>query len=81
MKLELYQTVVVTRNIIEENLYQGDVATLVDYASHAEGGEDGAILEIFNAIGDSIGVVIVPASAVAPLRADLMPTVRALNTV
>jgi hypothetical protein len=79
MKLELYQEVVVTRDIPEENLYQGDVATLVDYVPHPASGEEGAVLEIFNAIGESIGVATVPASAVAPLRADQMPTVRSLS--
>lgn len=79
MKLKLYQEVVVTRDIPAENLYQGDVATLVDYAPHPAGGELGAVLEIFNAIGESIGVAIVPASAVSPLRADQVPTVRSLS--
>lgn len=79
MKLELYQEVVVTRDIPAENLYQGDVATLVDYVPHPAGGEMGAVLEIFNAIGESIGVATVPASAVSPLRADQMPTVRSLS--
>jgi len=79
MKLELYQEVVVTRDIPEENLYKGDVATLVDYVPHPAGGEEGAVLEIFNAIGESIGVATVPASAVAPLRADQMPAVRSLS--
>jgi hypothetical protein len=79
MKLELYQEVVVTRDMPAENLYQGDVATLVDYVSHSGGGEEGAVLEIFNAIGESIGVATVPASAVSPLQADQMPTVRSLT--
>jgi hypothetical protein len=79
MKLELYQEVVVTRDMPAENLYQGDVATLVDYVSHSDGGEEGAVLEIFNAIGESIGVATVPASAVSPLQADQMPTVRSLS--
>jgi hypothetical protein len=78
MKLELYQEVVITRDMPAENLYQGDVATLVDYVSHSSGGEEGAVLEIFNAIGESIGVATVPASAVSPLQADQMPTVRSL---
>ena len=52
------------------------MATLVDYVPHPAGGEEGAVLEIFNAIGESIGVATVPASAVAALRADQMPTVR-----
>ena len=42
------------------------------------GGENGAVLEVFNAIGESIAGVTVPCSAVAPLRADQVPAVRRL---
>ncbi len=76
MKLDLYQEVTITRDMPEQNLLAGDVATLVDYVPHPLGGEEGAILEIFNALGESIAVRTVPVSAIAPLRADLMPTVR-----
>lgn len=79
MNLELYQEVTITQDLPEKNLLAGDVATLVDYVAHPQGGEQGAILEIFNAIGESMGVVTVPASAVAPLRPDQLPTVRTLT--
>ena len=79
MKLELYQQVVLTRDVLSTKLKQGDVATLVDYVDHPSGGEAGAILEVFNAIGESIDVVTVPASAIAALRADQMPAVRPLQ--
>ncbi len=80
MKLELYQQVVVTRDISSANLKQGDVATLLDYVAHPSGGEEGAILEVFNAIGESVAVVTVPISAISALSADQMPTVRSLQT-
>jgi hypothetical protein len=79
MKLDLYQEVVLTRTIPAANLQAGDVATLVDYVPHPTGGEEGVVLEVFNAIGESIAVVTVPVSAIAPLRADHVPTVRALT--
>ncbi len=47
---------------------------LVDYVPHPRGGEEGAVSEVFNAVGELVGVVTVPASAVAPLRADEVPT-------
>jgi len=81
MKLELYQEVALTRDVPSENLKQGDVATLIDYVPHPAGGEEAALLEIFNAVGDSVGVATVPASAIAPLRADQMPAVRPLQVV
>jgi hypothetical protein len=81
MKLDLYQQVVVVRNVAEANLKQGDVATLVDYVPHPSGGEEGAVLEVFNAIGESVAVVTVPVSAISPLSADQLPTVRNLQAV
>ena len=59
----------ILRDIPEENLRAGDVATLVDRVDHPHGGEAGAVLEVFNALGESIAVVTVPISAIAPLRA------------
>ncbi len=79
MQLELYKEVALTRDIPEENLRQGDVAVLVEIVGHPTGGEDGAVLELFNAVGDSLAVTVVPLSAIAPLRADQMPAVRPIR--
>lgn len=76
MTLELYKEVALLCNIPGTQLRAGDVAVLVDIVPHPTGGEDGAVLEVFNALGESIAVVTVPASAVAPLRADQVPAVR-----
>jgi hypothetical protein len=81
MKPELYDKVALTRDLPAEELKQGDVAVLIDYVSHPTGGEEGAVLEIFNAVGESIAVVTVPGSAIAPLRADQVPAVRAQRAV
>jgi hypothetical protein len=78
MALELYQEVALTRDVPEHRLRADDVATLIDFVSHPTGGEDGCILEVFNAIGESIAVVAVPVSAVEALRADKILTVRSL---
>lgn len=78
MKPALYTEVALTRDLPAEQLKQGDVALLIDYLPHPTSGEDGAVLEIFNAIGESIAVVTVPSSAIAPRRADQVPTVRSL---
>ncbi len=52
MKLELYQYVALLRDVPEQRLKKGDIALLVDYAPHPSGGEDGYILEVFNAVGE-----------------------------
>ena len=75
-ELELYKEVALTKDIPSENLRQGDVATLIDRVPHPSGGEEGAVLEMFNAVGESVAVVVVPLSAVAPLQANQMPAVR-----
>lgn len=80
MALELYKKVVLTRDISEENLRVGDLATLVDFIPHPQGKEPGCALEVFNAVGDTIAVVIVPQSTVKPLSADQILTARSLTT-
>jgi hypothetical protein len=76
MKPTLYAEVALTRDIPAEKLQAGDIGVLVEYVTHPTGGEEGAVLEIFNAIGESIALVTVPVSAIAPLSADQVPTVR-----
>jgi len=78
---ELYKEVALTRDIPAENLKKDDVAIVIDYVPHPTGGEEGAILEIFNAVGESIMVVTVPISAIAPLRSDQLPAVRPYQPV
>lgn len=75
MQPELYTRVVLLRDIPQANLKAGDTAMYIDYLP-VETGEAGAILEVFNALGESINVVTVPISAIAPLTADQVPTVR-----
>ena len=81
MKPELYKEVALTRDIPTENLKKGDVALLVDYVPHPAGGEDGAILEIFNAVGESIAVVTVPVTAITSLSSNQLPAVRPFEAV
>lgn len=77
-KPELYTRVALTRNLPTENLVKGDIAWVVEYLEHPENGEEGAILEVFNAIGESLRIVTVPVSSIAALRADQVPALRSL---
>jgi hypothetical protein len=81
MPLELYQEVTLTCDLPEYQLYKGDIATLIEIVPHPSNGEQGCILEVFNAIGETIAVITVPESAIAPLRADEIFTVRSLPQV
>jgi hypothetical protein len=76
MSLQLFDRVALRRSFPEYSLRAGDVATLVDYVEHPSSGPRGCILELFNALGESIGVVTVPEDAVEPLRADEVLSVR-----
>ena len=79
MPFELYEQVALARDIPEEGLRKGDVATVVDrHPSPKPGGEGGYSLEMFNAIGHTIVVTVVPESAIEPLREDQVFSVRLL---
>lgn len=76
MKLPLYERVALTRDL--EEFHRGDVGTLVDYVRHPTEGEEGCLLEIFNALGESIATVAVRLSDIEPVRADEVLAVRPL---
>ena len=77
--IELYQRVVISRDLPDANLQAGDLAWLVDYVLCPEGKGINCLLEVYNALGEAIGVVTIPVSAIAPLSADHVPTVRELT--
>jgi len=79
MTPELYTEIVLNRDEPQEGLLRGDVATFIDTVPHPEGGEEGAVLEIFNIMGESVRVAIVPMSSISLLRPDLMPTTRQIE--
>ncbi|MBE9176166.1 DUF4926 domain-containing protein [Synechocystis salina LEGE 06155] len=78
MNLELYQRVVLTVDQPQYNLKKGDIATLVDVIPHPTGRENGYILEVFNAKGESIAVISLPQSQVEPIPDNALLSVRLL---
>jgi len=74
--INLYQRVALNQDFPESNFKKGDIATFIDTVPHPENGEEGYVLEIFNAIGESIDTIIVPKSAVSPLQANQILSVR-----
>jgi hypothetical protein len=79
MSLELYQRVSLRRDVPEKNIPKGTIGTLVDYVPHPHGGEVGCVLEIFNTLGESIEVVVVPCSDVQELQEDQVFAVQNLS--
>jgi hypothetical protein len=79
MGLTLHERVALKRDLQEHRLRAGDEAYLVDFVPHPESGEEGGVIEVFNAIGDSIAVVTVPLSELEPLAGDDVLAVRRRN--
>ncbi len=79
MKYNLYEEVVLGRDIPEKGLKKGDVATIVEHHP-TPGGEDGYSLEVFNAVGDTIAVITVPESLIESLKEAEVFSVRSLAT-
>ena len=77
MRLDLFKRVALKIDIPDQGLRKGDVATIVEHLP-GKNGEDSYALEVFNAVGESIAVLTVPESAVEPLTADKIPSVRPL---
>lgn len=68
LPIALYQEITLTRDLPEYGLKTGDIATLVDFVPHLSGGEAGCILEVFNAISESIVAIAISITAIAALR-------------
>jgi Domain of unknown function (DUF4926) len=69
MNLELYTDAALTCDVPEHRLKRGDIVKLVDHHV-APDGTEGYSIEVFNAVGGTIAVTAVPASALEPLRED-----------
>lgn len=69
MEIKPYQRVALARDLPEHNLQKDDIAVVVEQLPPTEDSkkEAGFALEIFNAVGETIDVAIVPESAVKPL--------------
>jgi hypothetical protein len=69
MKQALYKDAVLACNVPEHRLKRCDIVRLVDYHV-APDGTDGYSIGVFNAVGDTIAVTAVSATALEPLRED-----------
>ena len=78
-KIELYSRISLNRDFPEYNLKAGDIATFIDTVPNPEGIEEGYVLEFFNVLGELIDTVIVPKSAVSPLKPTEIPSIRSLS--
>jgi hypothetical protein len=79
MSVELFTEVALRRDLPDKRLRAGDVGTVVEFLPHPSGGPRGVMLEIFNAVGESLAVVTIPETDVEPLKADEVFAVRPLS--
>jgi hypothetical protein len=78
MKFKEFQRVALAKDIPEEKLRRGDLATVVDIHP-ANGGEVGYSIEVFNALGQTIAVTTVAESGLEELTANEILHVRSLT--
>jgi len=76
--LKLYEQVVLRRDVPADGLKAGDVATLVDLVPGPAAGSQGAVLEVFNALGQTLCVTSVSVDDVEPLQENEIFSVRRL---
>ncbi len=78
MRFKEFQQVALAKDIPENKLRRGDLATIVDIHP-ANGGEVGYSIEVFNALGETIAVTTVPESVLEELTANEVLHVRSLT--
>jgi hypothetical protein len=76
--LKLYEQVVLRRDVPADGLKAGDVAMLVELVPGPAEGSQGAVLEVFNALGQTLCVTSVSADDVEPLQENEIFSVRRL---
>ena len=77
MKFELYTDAALACDVPEHRLKRGDIVKLVDHHI-AHDGAEGYSIEVFNAVGGTLAVIVVPASALVALRKDEVLCARSL---
>jgi len=81
MSYQLFTRVALKEDLPDESLLRGDVATIVEAHAARIGQESGYSLEVFNAVGETIAVVVVRESQIEPLAPDEVLHVRHLDEV
>jgi hypothetical protein len=76
MTYELYSQIALSEDIPEHGLKRGDVARVVETIPPESANPTSYVLEVFNALGESMNVIIVSANQIEPLQNDEYFTVR-----
>ena len=68
MTYPLLTRVSLAQDFPEHGLHKGDLATIVEMHEGSPGQETGYSLEVFNAVGETIAVLVVEESRINPFR-------------
>jgi len=80
MTYELYSQIALTDDIPEYGLKRGDVARVVEKIPPESSDPTSYVVEVFNALGESMNVIIVKANQIEPLKNDEYFSVRRMET-
>jgi hypothetical protein len=81
MAFPLFTRVSLAKDFPEQNLHRGDLATIVEIHEGGPAQKAGYSLEVFNAVGETIAVLVVEESEITPVKRNEILHVRQLSEV
>jgi hypothetical protein len=81
MAYELFKRVSLAEDLPEYGLNKGDLANIVERHEGKPGQETGYSLEVFNAVGETIAVLVVEESKINPVKENEILHVRRFDKV
>jgi hypothetical protein len=81
MAYSLFTRVSLAEDFPEYSLHKGDLATIVEIHEGSPEQETGYSLEVFNAVGETIAVLVVEESKISPVKRNEILHVRELGEV
>ena len=81
MAYPLFIRVSLAKDFPEQSLHRGDLATIVEIHEGGPAQETGYSLEVFNAVGETIAVLVVEESKITPVKKNEILHVRQLSEV
>jgi len=81
MAYPLFTRVSLAKSFPEHSLHRGDLATIVEIHEGGAAQETGYSLEVFNAVGETIAVLVVEESKITSVKRNEILHVRQLSEV
>lgn len=81
MTYPLFTRVSLTEDFPQHGLHRGDLATIVEIHEGGPGQETGYSLEVFNAVGETIVVMVAEESKLSPVKRNEILHVRLFDAV